>query len=685
MRAARHLALLTSLALAGGCSLLFPVDPDDVKTPEAGPPDGGPMDAGLDAGVPVDAGPDAGEDAGSDAGYDCVPTQLTEVSCQDGVDNDCDRMGIDCGDTDCQNSPACCKVGSGLDPETVPDYDTGGWRAGSGASPPPTSASTVTFLATATTNLLRSQCLSLASGARFLVDIDVLAGADADQWAALVLTSSDPTSGVMSPVPADLAIRVDGTGRVAVLRAGRELEFEDTRPGGGRRNLEVLLTPAVDETGPVLEAQIFVTLGPDRLELMAPAAFMPLEDLIGQALGCGEADGLHVGFEGIGTSVTVGTKLQYFIGDCSNPRQFIAFPTAPTFSTYIPDVPLGPAATLGEPAFAHYASGGDDTFELWLDIADGVRAEEDFAPFDVAVVAGFDADGATTAPTQRQPSGSRSTIVGPDPRSREPSLLVPANASGEPLGFVLFAYAREVVPAVPGTPAAYGIVISQTDFLSMSDPGDGQLVLDPTDGASECDSYRDPSLVRVSTDSDANDFLLFYTCEREGEPDSIGLARLSRALSTFSVVAARADVLTATAGYAERGVFSPEAVLDPRAGAPTHVLRVWYLARSASGVQLALAEGALFDTDTFPSLIPVAGNPILRADSPALGLTESCEFGCFLQSVGVCETTASSITPVFGSTVDDPHYLFLIDRVRHGSGDAVTHELIPLLQTRPNP
>jgi hypothetical protein len=42
----------------------------------------------------------------ADCGGGCTPTEPTEVTCDDGLDNDCDGA-IDCSDTDCQGLPIC--------------------------------------------------------------------------------------------------------------------------------------------------------------------------------------------------------------------------------------------------------------------------------------------------------------------------------------------------------------------------------------------------------------------------------------------------------------------------------------------------------------------------------------------------------------------------------------------------
>ncbi|MGB5571947.1 MAG: hypothetical protein WBO69_01070, partial [Thermoanaerobaculia bacterium] len=42
----------------------------------------------------------------ADCGEACVPDETPEISCTDGVDNDCDNL-VDCSDSDCSDDPAC--------------------------------------------------------------------------------------------------------------------------------------------------------------------------------------------------------------------------------------------------------------------------------------------------------------------------------------------------------------------------------------------------------------------------------------------------------------------------------------------------------------------------------------------------------------------------------------------------
>ena len=43
----------------------------------------------------------------------CTPTEPSEVSCDDGVDNDCDEL-VDCDDADCSAAPVCLCDGDGV-------------------------------------------------------------------------------------------------------------------------------------------------------------------------------------------------------------------------------------------------------------------------------------------------------------------------------------------------------------------------------------------------------------------------------------------------------------------------------------------------------------------------------------------------------------------------------------------
>jgi hypothetical protein len=74
----------------------------------------------------------------ADCGTPCSPTEPTEVTCDDGVDNDCDGF-VDCDDTDCAVDPACVEdpCGDGVcDPGIGENCDTCAADCPSGADGP---------------------------------------------------------------------------------------------------------------------------------------------------------------------------------------------------------------------------------------------------------------------------------------------------------------------------------------------------------------------------------------------------------------------------------------------------------------------------------------------------------------------------------------------------------------------
>jgi hypothetical protein len=65
-----------------------------------------------------DGDPNTSDDtcqAGVCVGLDCTPTESSELSCDDGVDNDCDLL-VDCADPDCVGQPC-----DDADPHTKAD------------------------------------------------------------------------------------------------------------------------------------------------------------------------------------------------------------------------------------------------------------------------------------------------------------------------------------------------------------------------------------------------------------------------------------------------------------------------------------------------------------------------------------------------------------------------------------
>ncbi len=109
------------LCVSGSCtdtgeapSTRMCMKPLDPSCFDAGLPDGS-----VDTGTGVDTG------SGIDSGCGCRldPECPSEISCRDGVDNDCD-MDVDCADSDCLSSPACV-FDSGMDSGFDSGIDSG--------------------------------------------------------------------------------------------------------------------------------------------------------------------------------------------------------------------------------------------------------------------------------------------------------------------------------------------------------------------------------------------------------------------------------------------------------------------------------------------------------------------------------------------------------------------------------
>ncbi len=655
----RGAALACAIAVSG-CSIVLAPDRDAIVPSMDGGSDGG-FDGGHDGGDggDLDGGFDAG-DAGTDA---CVVGEEREVTCNDGIDNDCDG-NADCDDPHCGADGYCCDPGgAGVTwPGDAVAYDA--WTP---FGAPTTTSGTVAF-GTATSQVVHPDCAPLAFGMRFTVEF-VRAGTNGAHYASFVLAPVDrPRGGGDMTLLADLALRVTGAGTARLERAGTVIG--ETAPGMElpvRSEAQIDLTPSVDGSGrPVLLVRAEIS---GRI-LADDVVLMPLADLIGAEAGCAP-DGLHLAYEGRGSTVSIGSATTTGIGDCDNPTQFLSDAMGPLAEADV--LPPGElpgewrAGGAGEPALSSRATGvplATTQVDLLVDASVFERDDEIFRFIDFAIGGSL----RTSRWTHRASLGD-ARLFGPSPSSREPSF-----AGGAALDPHLVAYARATAPMSD----VYELAWANLDRMATASPGPSQALLEPSD--TPCDSLRDPAVIAPV---DRDSLLVFFTCERAGSPDSIGVARLTLDVVDGYVVAGevRPDLLHSSIGsYARQGVFSPEVVVTGASGT-TRALRIWFLARDAGGrVRVGLAYGEVDATAGLPVVTPYPGNPILSADDQLLG--GPCPLGCAIESLGVTATEGrSTLWPAgFGR---EPSYIFLIERSRFRS-DGVDHQLVPLRQPRPS-
>ncbi len=645
----RRLSILALALASAGCSIVLAPDRDAIVPFTF---DGGPDDAGFDGG---DVGPDAGDAGfdGGDGGFDAGPCearpgyQEVEVTCNDGEDNDCDGLS-DCDDPQCGTNGYCCDAAAG-----------GGWGAletNYGVWPrfgtARITASRLGF-GTGTGQLIHPTCAPLAYGMRVGVSFARTGLGNPGDYAALVLAPVDMPRGD-GTLLTDLAIRVGHDGMVTLERAGSPIgEPMGPIPAAGTVPALISLTPGVDDLG---RAVLLVTAEVGTHMLADQVPVMPLSDLI-RGGGCANGDGLFLGFDGHGAAVEVALTpgVAAMVGDCDNPTQFLADPAGPLATDGLTPGTWR-AGGAGEPALA--TTGSPTTqLDLLVDASEDERGDEIFRFIDYTIGGAIYTRATGWTARTSGPSGGPSLLP---PSAREPSYAEGHVAFARRMGAGGDVYEIAIAALGPAADEAVGTV------RSVLGPG------------GECVSVRDPALISLDGDLDGTGFLLFYTCERAGAPSRLGVARIVRMGGVFMVMDDDPSLLDASVGgYARQGVSSPEAVASP-AREGSHGLRLWFLARDASGrVRVAFAYGDVAP-GALPSVTAYPGNPILEPDDQALA--GDCMLGCAIDSLAV---TATRGTSSLWSPPIPPSYVFLIERSRFRA-DGVDHQLIPLRQPRPS-
>jgi hypothetical protein len=285
----------------------------------------------------------------------------------------------------------------------------------------------------------------------------------------------------------------------------------------------------------------------------------------------------------------------------------------------------------------------------------------------------------------------------PDNRSvRDPGLLALRTADGA-LDRVYVTYVRERTGGGFALHArSTGIDLGATFDAAERRRLTPQDVACGGDGGMCCASLRHPELVPMADPRSGvpqPGFWLLFTCDRaDGAEDEIRWVKLRNDLELEAADPAWVlgpDQVTTPQGnpapYAAGGVSDPEVVVDFSSDASEPpIVRLWFRARTATERRpsIALAVGQLKAdagdggagtglTETLPSLVPYAGNPVLRADDEVLG---PCAGECDLLGHDVVQRPEDE-----ASSFDVPRTLrFLLTRAQD---DRARFELIPLEQT----
>lgn len=667
--------------LATGCSPFLDLDRDRL---------------GPDGGVDPDGGPVA---------EDCLRP------------GDEDGNGLeDCADFACAGVAECCTSDNPPPPEQVDWTDLDGWDVVPTADPRAPDVDVpgrrlVGFgVGEVPRGLVRRACLPLAVGASLSARLVPRAGGLCSAppcEAGLVLTAARDMAPGASLLE-EIAVRLDGDGRLFATRAGATVAEADAGVGIGQAaRVELELGPGFDaEDRPVLLVSARATVAtptPRVLTLLEDAPLLRRGDLVRDRPACDDAPGLFIAVEGRGATVEV-EPLTLQARDCVNPSQFE--PTRdPPVTLDAPGLGLGGWAGGGiaAPTVAASRAGDDVRWDLAFEATDvdptleqvtrvGYALDHAVALGEPWEAASFEVRGGATPKAgdcrpsclvPGAPACEAVTACGgatPPASLREPHLAPTLDDDGG-LALLGLAHALELDPpserfglaAYPFFPpdVATALSTAATPTLAPADLADAE------EAEKRCDSLRDPALVPASGAA-LGPYFLFFTCERGGAPDEVHAVTLT--LPDLAVVPGSHVRLVSPDGdprvarFGAGGVRAPEPLLE-RTDDGAGTLRVWYLARESAGApaRLAVSVGAVTPaagdaTPALPSredLVPYPANPVLGADDPALG-------GC----PGVCDLTGVGVTP----RPDLAGRLRFVVARRVDTGSAVTYEIRPLEQ-----
>lgn len=626
-------------------------------------------------GEPMRFQPDAGP---ADAGTDARPS--IETACNDGMDNDMDRL-TDCVDYDCAPTADCCAI--------APDVAVFDWTAAPGtqfysfATAPQTGMCStlgtdqcVTSFGSGTAMIRRCRgtecedqpvCDPLAAG--YSVTATFIPKGTSTSFASIVLTPAPELQSGTTRLLDDLAVNVLQNGDVEVTQARTVIGRAAAVAGADRPiTVKIVIGPSSEGGRSVLRATVTATGATTPVTVVDRYPFLLASDLVRDD-GCEEIGGLYFGIEGEGAGVFLG-EVSVTELECTNPSAFTVPENIDQRAVLVThDEAEGPLpATHVDLGFDAWSYGGiaspsllrvdppgppPEQWDLFVDATDVGRSAELFANI------GFSIGRAQT--TSFDDWGAWSVLDDPrDPGSCHPSCVAPPVAGcecGESIREPAFvdgcsAWAQASI----GVPApVYTIRINGNPETTFDDP--------------ECDAERDPALAPMGPG--AVNHWLFYTCERAGMPSHIRVVEID-CRNDLTMTGANPFGSADLGPFAAGGIRAPEILATVRPGdtGPPAVYSMWFLARDLASrvtIGLALAQAAEGMT---PAFTPYPANPVLphanvRQD---VACTDCRITGLAVAPLGM---PANSLRFLLARSVDD--------------SSTTRDELVPLDQAWSNP
>lgn len=576
-----------------------------------------PSDGGMDG--QLEGGPDGGLDGGPDA-------IATEIDCEDGVDNDGDKL-VDCNDYDCSYLEACCQMQDGSDVVIEPwDMGTANWDV---FGPAPEVSNNRVTLRAGTTTMIWKTCAVADLGlyGTFSFQPEVVPGSDCDaQFVSLGFTTAAAPS-ADARLPSEIEVRVNGCGRYQVLRGNTVTQsYAPSTPNGLVR---FRVTPGTVANDAVMRATISIEEAGVETALAEGLPFISRDEMLDQEACGGLGRGLRLFVRGSRSDQRMGLDgIEFSSAQCANPSQFVRSDLGGSAQFDVSAINPGEtwsAGGIGSPSLLPFVG----TANWWL-LYDATPDPRQIADFH-AIEFGIGRASSTSAPGWEPRSAPIANAITP-PQSCLDIDCREKVKYRDPFGFDgVIAYTREQ----SGTPAVVvetydlsGALTLKSPLVSSADTQFAGLQ------APACpDGVSQPTFARVPFTGAIAQYWLLFTCHI-GDARTIAYQLIKQEEDAF-VIEGSGGLLFGTAElavpYAAGGIESPEIIVE-KGQDPDAIYRLWFIARNRSQRRsVALAQWQPTQVTDPPDFVLFPGNPVLESSDAEA----NCGAGCKLESLAV--------------------------------------------------